>query len=151
MRNICLQFFSHDRRKRALGNHSARLGGGELELFPDHPLQTWYLSKPHKHICVHFCPVWIFTELTKKFGILAYFTQTSGIFTELTQKLAFFGVNALFLFIMFVMIDLLCLSCLCLCSSCFIMFIMLIYCAYRVEQSHSSELLSRKTFLGKEK
>ena len=34
VRNIYHQFFSNDRSKRALGNHSTRLGGGKLKLSP---------------------------------------------------------------------------------------------------------------------
>ena len=84
--NIYLQFFSHDRSKKALGNHSTRLGDGKLELFPGLSFTYLIFVKPHKHICVNFCPVWIFTELTQKSGILTGFTRTSGIFTDLTQK-----------------------------------------------------------------
>ena len=54
-------------------------------------------------------------------------------------------------FIMIIVLIHCVLSCLCSCSSWFIMFIMLIYCAYHVEQSYPSELLSRWNFLGKEK
>ena len=147
--NIYLQFFSHDRSKKALGNHSTRLGDGKLELFPGLSFIYLIFVKPHKHICVNFCPVWIFTELTQKSGILTGFTRTSGIFTDLTQKLTLFDTNTLF--IMFIVLIHRVLSCLCLCSSCFIMFIMLIYCAYHVEQSYPSEFFSRWNFLGKEK
>ena len=87
--NIYLQFFSHDRSKKALGNHSTRLGDGELELFPGLSFTYLIFVKPHKHICVNFCPVWIFTELTQKSGILTGFTRTSGIFTDLTQSWRF--------------------------------------------------------------
>ena len=149
VRNIYLQFFSHDRSKKALGNHSTRLGDGKLELFPGLSFIYLIFVKPHKHICVNFCPVWIFTELTQKSGILTGFTRTSGIFTDLTQKLTLFDTNTLF--IMFYCVDSSCFIVLMFMVILFIMFIMLIYCAYRVEQSHSSELLSRKTFLGKEK
>ena len=125
------------------------LEAANLSCFPDHPLQTWYLSKPHKHIWVNCCPVWIFTELTQKIWHFDRFTRTSGIFTDLTQK-----VNALIqihCFIMFIVLIHRVLSCLCSCSSCFIMFIRLIYCAYHVEESYPNELLSRWNFLGKEK
>ena len=84
--NIYLQFFSHDRSKKALGNHSTRLGDGKLELFPGLSFIYLIFVKPHKHICVNFCPVWIFTELTEKIWHFDRFTQTSGIFTDLTQK-----------------------------------------------------------------
>ena len=148
--NIYLQFFSHDRSKKALGNHSTRLGDGELELFPGLSFTYLIFVKPHKHICVNFCPVWIFTELTQKIWHFDRFTRTSGIFTDLTQKVDAFWYKYIVLLCFIVLIHRV-LSCLCLCSSCFIMFIMLIYCAYRVEQSYSSELLSRKNFLRKEK
>ena len=84
--NIYLQFFSHDRSKKALGNHSTRLGDGKLELFPGLSFIYLIFVKPHKHICVNFCPVWIFTELTEKIWHFDRFTQTGGIFTDLTQK-----------------------------------------------------------------
>ena len=148
--NIYLQFFSHDRSKKALGNHSTRLGDGKLELFPGLSFIYLIFVKPHKHICVNFCPVWIFTELTQK--ILAFWQ----IYAD---KWHFYRFNTkgwrfliqIHCFIMFYRVDSACLSCLCLCSSCFIMFIMLIYCAYHVEQSYPSESFSRWNFLGKEK
>ena len=121
------------------------LEAANLSCFPDHPLQTWYLSKPHKHIWVNCCPVWIFTELTQKIWHFDRFTRISGIFTDLTQKVNAFDTNTLFIMFHHV------LSCLCLCSSCFIMFIMLIYCAYYFEQSYPSKFFSRWNFLGKEK
>ena len=84
------------------------LEAANLSCFPDHPLHTWYLSKPHKHIWVNFCPVWIFTELNaKKFRHLYRFTRTSGIFTDLTQKVNAFETNTLFIMFHHV------LSCLC--------------------------------------
>ena len=82
VRNIYLQFFSHDRSKKALGNHSTRLGDGKLELFPGLSFIYLIFVKPHKHICVNFCPVWIFTELTEKFGIL----------TDLRRQVAFLQI-----------------------------------------------------------
>ena len=72
------------------------LEAANLSCFPDHPLQTWYLSKPHKHIWVNCCPVWIFTELTQKIWHFDRFTRTSGIFTDLTQKVNAFDTNTLF-------------------------------------------------------
>ena len=123
-------FFSHDRSKKALGNHSTRLGDGKLELFPGLSFIYLIFVKPHKHICVNFCPVWIFTELTEKIWHFDRFTQTSGIFTDLTQKVDAFGTSKLFYYdyrvdslcfivfmFMFILVyhvyyaDLLCLSC----------------------------------------
>ena len=93
------------------------LEAANLSCFPDHLLQTWYLSKPHKHIWVNCCPVWIFTELTQKIWHFDRFTRTSGIFTDLTQKVDAFWYKYIVLLCFIELIHRV-LSCLCLCSSC---------------------------------
>ena len=120
VKNIYYQFFPKDISKGALGNHSTRLGGGKLKLPPWSSFAYLIFVKTHKHICVNFCPVWIFTELTQKSGILTGFTRTSGIFTDLTQKLTLFDTNTLF--IMFYRVD----------SSCFIVFMFMFILFYHV-------------------
>ena len=74
---------------------------------------------PQTYLC-KFLPGVNFYRINAKSGILTGFTRTSGIFTDLTQKLTLFDTNTLF--IMFYCVD----------SSCFIVLMFMVILFYYV-------------------
>ena len=141
------QFFSNDRSKRALGNHSTRLRGGKLKLSPWLSFTYLVFVITHKHIFCKILPGVNFTNLA----------QNLVFWQILRGQVAFFRVNTKgWRFQCERITPLSCLSCwyamfyrgyvMFILSS---MFIMLIFCVHRVVQSYLYwATLRMKTFLG---